>query len=43
MRTWQEPVRSPGGGAEYGEMIAALRDFLDHVLRRRRTRRPQLR
>jgi acyl-coenzyme A thioesterase PaaI-like protein len=24
-------VRSPGGGAEYGEMIAALRDFLDHV------------
>ena len=32
MRTWQEPaVRSPGGGAEYGEMIAALRDFLDHV------------
>jgi acyl-coenzyme A thioesterase PaaI-like protein len=32
MRTWQEPaVRSPGGGAEYGEMIGALRDFLDHV------------
>ena len=32
MRTWQEPaVRSPGGGAEYGEMIVALRDFLDHV------------
>ena len=32
MRTWQEPtVRSPGGGAEYGEMIAALRDFLDDV------------
>lgn len=32
MRTWQEPaVRSPGGGAEYGDMIAALRDFLDHV------------
>ena len=25
MRTWQEPtVRSPGGGAEYGDMIAAL-------------------
>jgi len=32
MRTWQEPtVRSPGGGAEYGDMIAALRDFLDGV------------
>ncbi|WP_237394220.1 hotdog domain-containing protein [Mycobacterium paraintracellulare] len=32
MRTWQEPaVRSPGGGPEYGEMIAALREFLDHV------------
>jgi acyl-coenzyme A thioesterase PaaI-like protein len=32
MRTWQEPtVRSPGGGAEYGEMIAALRNFLDDV------------
>jgi acyl-coenzyme A thioesterase PaaI-like protein len=32
MRTWQEPnVRSPGGGAEYGYMIAALRDFLDDV------------
>jgi acyl-coenzyme A thioesterase PaaI-like protein len=32
MRTWQEPtVRNPGGGAEYGEMIAALRDFLDAV------------
>ncbi|SOX56952.1 hypothetical protein MAAFP003_5664 [Mycobacterium ahvazicum] len=32
MRTWQEPtVRSPGGGAEYGDMIAALRDFLDDV------------
>ncbi|MCW2663197.1 MAG: thioesterase family protein, partial [Mycobacterium sp.] len=32
MRTWQEPaVRSLGGGAEYGEMIAALREFLDHV------------
>jgi acyl-coenzyme A thioesterase PaaI-like protein len=32
MRTWQEPaVRSPGGGAEYGEMITALRDFLDHL------------
>jgi hypothetical protein len=32
MRTWQEPtVRSPGGGAEYGEMIAALRGFLDDV------------
>jgi acyl-coenzyme A thioesterase PaaI-like protein len=32
MRTWQEPtVRNPGGGAEYGEMIAALRDFLNDV------------
>src|ERR1700749_3510557 len=32
MRTWQEPaVRSPGGGAEYGDMIAALRTFLDDV------------
>jgi len=32
MRTWQEPtVRSPGGGTEYGEMIHALRDFLDDV------------
>jgi acyl-coenzyme A thioesterase PaaI-like protein len=32
MRTWQEPgVRSPGGGVEYGDMIAALRDFLDDV------------
>jgi acyl-coenzyme A thioesterase PaaI-like protein len=32
MRTWQEPtVRSPGGGAEYGHMIAALRAFLDDV------------
>jgi acyl-coenzyme A thioesterase PaaI-like protein len=32
MRTWQEPsVRSPGGGPEYGDMIAALRDFLDDV------------
>ncbi len=32
MRTWQEPtVSSPGGGAEYGDMIAALRNFLDHV------------
>jgi acyl-coenzyme A thioesterase PaaI-like protein len=31
-RTWQEPaVRSPGGGAEYGHMIAALRGFLDDV------------
>jgi acyl-coenzyme A thioesterase PaaI-like protein len=32
MRTWQEPtVRSPGGGAEYGDMIGALRNFLDDV------------
>lgn len=32
MRSWQEPtVRSPGGGPEYGDMIAALRDFLDDV------------
>ncbi|MDT5387896.1 MAG: hypothetical protein QOE04_1537 [Mycobacterium sp.] len=32
MRTWQEPtVRSPGGGTEYGDMIHALRDFLDDV------------
>ena len=32
MRTWQEPaVLGPGGGAEYGDMITALREFLDHV------------
>jgi acyl-coenzyme A thioesterase PaaI-like protein len=32
MRSWQEPsVRNPGGGAEYGDMITALRDFLDDV------------
>lgn len=32
MRTWQEPLlHNPGGGAEYGDMIAALRDFLDGV------------
>ncbi len=32
MRSWEEPaVRNPGGGAEYGEMIAALRTFLDDV------------
>jgi acyl-coenzyme A thioesterase PaaI-like protein len=32
IRTWQEPaLRNPGGGPEYGEMIAALRDFLDDV------------
>lgn len=32
MRTWQEPaVRNPGGGVEYGDMIAALREFLDDV------------
>jgi acyl-coenzyme A thioesterase PaaI-like protein len=32
MRTWQEPtVRNPGGGTEYGDMIAALRTFLDDV------------
>ncbi|GAB4683826.1 PaaI family thioesterase [Mycobacterium avium subsp. hominissuis] len=32
MRTWQEPtVRNPGGGAEYGDMICALRNFLDDV------------
>jgi hypothetical protein len=32
MRTWQEPaVRRPGGGAEYGDMIAALRGFLDDL------------
>src|ERR1700760_479047 len=32
MRTWQEPaVRGPGGGAGYGDMITALREFLDHV------------
>jgi acyl-coenzyme A thioesterase PaaI-like protein len=32
MRTWQEPtVRSPGGGPEYGDMIVALRAFLDDV------------
>lgn len=32
MRTWQEPtVRNPGGGAEYADMIGALRNFLDDV------------
>jgi acyl-coenzyme A thioesterase PaaI-like protein len=32
MRTWQEPtLRNPGGGIEYGDMIAALRTFLDDV------------
>jgi len=32
IRTWQEPaLRNPGGGPEYGEMIVALRDFLDGV------------
>jgi acyl-coenzyme A thioesterase PaaI-like protein len=32
MRSWQEPaVRNPGGGAEYGEMVEALREFLDDV------------
>jgi len=32
IRTWQEPaLRNPGGGPEYGEMIGALRDFLDGV------------
>jgi acyl-coenzyme A thioesterase PaaI-like protein len=32
MRTWREPtVRNPGGGAEYGDMIDALRGFLDDV------------
>jgi acyl-coenzyme A thioesterase PaaI-like protein len=32
MRTWEEPnVRSPGGGPEYGDMIDALRAFLDAV------------
>jgi acyl-coenzyme A thioesterase PaaI-like protein len=32
MRTWQEPtIRSPGGGPEYGDLILALRDFLDDV------------
>lgn len=32
IRTWQEPaVRNPGGGYEYGDMIAALRDFLDGI------------
>jgi acyl-coenzyme A thioesterase PaaI-like protein len=32
MRTWQEPtVRSPGGGVEYGDMVEALRGFLDDV------------
>ncbi|MCW2550984.1 MAG: thioesterase family protein [Mycobacterium sp.] len=32
MRSWQEPaVRNPGGGAEYGEMVEALRGFLDDV------------
>jgi acyl-coenzyme A thioesterase PaaI-like protein len=32
MRTWQEPtVRDPGGGPGYGDLIAALRGFLDDV------------
>jgi hypothetical protein len=32
IRTWQEPgLRNPGGGPEYGDMIAALRTFLDDV------------
>jgi acyl-coenzyme A thioesterase PaaI-like protein len=32
MRSWQEPaLRNPGGGAEYGDMILALREFLDDV------------
>nr|WP_234815408.1 hotdog domain-containing protein [Mycolicibacterium duvalii] len=32
IRSWQVPaLRSPGGGAEYGDMIDALRDFLDGV------------
>ncbi|CDO31270.1 thioesterase family protein [Mycolicibacterium vulneris] len=32
IRTWQEPaLRNPGGGPEYGDMIVALRDFLDGV------------
>jgi acyl-coenzyme A thioesterase PaaI-like protein len=32
IRSWQEPaLRNPGGGPEYGELILALRDFLDDV------------
>lgn len=32
IRTWQEPgLKNPGGGPEYGEMIDALRSFLDAV------------
>jgi acyl-coenzyme A thioesterase PaaI-like protein len=32
VRSWQEPgLRNPGGGPEYGEMIGALRTFLDDV------------
>jgi len=32
IRTWEEPgLRSPGGGREYGDMIVALRSFLDAV------------
>jgi acyl-coenzyme A thioesterase PaaI-like protein len=32
MRSWQEPaVRNPGGGVEYGDMIVALRSFLDDL------------
>ncbi|MBB2773174.1 UNVERIFIED_ORG: acyl-coenzyme A thioesterase PaaI-like protein [Mycolicibacterium obuense] len=32
IRTWHEPnLRNPGGGAEYGDMISELRDFLDGV------------
>jgi acyl-coenzyme A thioesterase PaaI-like protein len=32
IRTWEKPgLRSPGGGPEYGDMITALRAFLDAV------------
>jgi acyl-coenzyme A thioesterase PaaI-like protein len=32
IRTWQEPgIKNPGGGPEYGDMIEALRSFLDAV------------
>ena len=32
IRTWEEArLRHPGGGPEYGEMIATLRTFLDRV------------
>jgi acyl-coenzyme A thioesterase PaaI-like protein len=32
LRAWHGPnLHDPGGGSEYGDMIAALRDFLDSI------------